>query len=183
MEPKNREKMLLMAVGACVVLYLANLLIVSPLSNGWSARQDEIKKLKSTIDNGRMTIASAASIESNWSRMASNTLSANPTLAESQLFNAFQGWASSNNVVLVAQRPQAKPPDDPLAGYSTEEWHADVTGTLTQIFNFLYAVESSPMGLKVDSIELASRDDRGLQLALGLTVSGLILNPPTNNAP
>ena len=115
--------------------------------------------------------------------MSSNTLSPNPTKAEDQLYRAFQGWASSNSVVLVAQRPQAKPPDDPLAGYSTEEWHADVTGTLTQIFNFLYAVESSPMGLKVDSIELSTRDDRGPQLALGLTVSGLILNPPTSNVP
>jgi hypothetical protein len=42
-------------------------------------------------------------------------------------------------------------------------------------------VEGSPMGLKVDSVELSTRDDRGSQLALGLTVSGLILNPPTNN--
>jgi hypothetical protein len=38
------------------------------------------------------------------------------------------------------------------------------------------------MGLKVDSVELSSRDDRGTQLALGLTVSGLILNPSTNSA-
>ena len=49
METKNREKMLLIAVGVCVALWMANFLIVTPLSSSWSARQEEIKKLKSTI--------------------------------------------------------------------------------------------------------------------------------------
>lgn len=182
MPTKNREKLLLIMVAVCVGLYLANYLIFTPLSDGWQARQKQIKELKATIQAGRSRIASANSIEGQWNRMATNTLSPNPTVTESQLYKAFQGWAQTNQVVLVAQRPQAKPPDDPNATYSTEEWHADVTGTLQQIFDFLAAVESSPMGLKVDAIELSSRDDRGTQLALGLTVSGLILNPPTNNA-
>lgn len=97
------------------------------------------------------------------------------------MFKAFQTWALASPVNLVRQQPQAKEADDPAATYKNEEWHADVTGSLDNIFKFLYFVETSPMGLKVDSIELSSRDDRGFQLALGLTVSGLILNPPTNS--
>jgi hypothetical protein len=58
-----------------------------------------------------------------------------------------------------------------------------MTGSLDQLFNFLYKMESSPLGLKVDSVELTSRDDSGRQLALGLTVSGLILLQQTNSVP
>jgi len=179
METKNREKMLLIAVGVCVGLLVLNWVVITPLCEGWRARQDRINQLRTTIREGRATQASAKSIEDRWNSMYTNTLPPNPTLAESRLFKAFQSWATSSQVVLVGQRPQAKDSEDPA--YSNEEWHADVTGSLPQIFAFLSSVESSPMGLKVDSIELASRDDRGTQLALGLTVSGLILNPPTNN--
>jgi hypothetical protein len=180
METKNREKMLLIAVAVCVGLYLLNLLLISPLCASWSARQDKIKQLKDTIRDGLAMKANAQSIEDKWNSMSTNTLPPNPTLAESRLYQAFQTWATSSQVILVGQRPQAKDSEDPT--YSNEEWHADVTGSLPQIFAFLSSVESSPMGLKVDSVELSSRDDRGTQLALGLTVSGLILNPPTNSA-
>ena len=181
METKNREKMLLIAVAACVGLYLVNLLIINPLYSGWTARQANIAKLRETISNGKTTLGSAQSIEDQWNRMKTNTLSTDQTVAESQLYKAFQNWANTSRVVLVGQKPQIKDSEDPT--YSNEEWHADVTGSLDQIFSFLYSVEGGPIGLRVDSIELASRDDGGQQLALGLTVSGLILNPPTNSVP
>jgi len=181
METKNREKMLLIVVGVCVGLYLLNYRVINPLCESWSARQDKIRKLKETIQDGNALKANAKSIEDKWNSMSTNTLSPNPTLAEGQLYKAFQTWANSSQVILVGQRPQSKESEDPA--YRNEEWHADVTGTLSEIFAFLTNVEGSPLGLKVDSIELASRDDRGTQIALGLTVSGLILNPPTNSAP
>jgi hypothetical protein len=181
METKNREKMLLMAVAVCVGLWLVNYIVVSPLSRSWSARQDKIKELRTAIIDGTNLMANAKSITNQWNHMRTNTLNPNETGTQGQLFRAFQVWAQTNGVILVGQRAQRKDSDDPA--YENEEWHADVTGDLTQIFHFLGSVETSPLGLKVDSVELSSRDERGLQLALGLTVSGLILNPDTNNAP
>jgi len=171
--------MLLMAVGACVGLYVLNLILINPLISSYSARQARIKDLKDNITAGGSILLSANSIENQWNRMRTNTLSLNGTVTEGQLFKAFQAWSTSSQVVLVSQKPQSKDSDDPA--YSNEEIHVDVTGTLTQIFNFLYSVESGPIGLRVDSLDLASRDDAGRQLALGLTVSGLILNPDTNS--
>jgi Tfp pilus assembly protein PilO len=179
METKNREKMLLITVAACVGLWLLNYILINPLITSYSSRQARIKDLKDKISAGGSIMLSAKSIEDQWDRMKTNTLSANGTLTEGQLFKAFQAWSTSSGVVLVSQKPQSKDSDDPA--YSNEEIHVDVTGSLTQIFNFLYSVESGPIGLRVDSLELASRDDAGAQLALGLTVSGLILNPDTNS--
>jgi hypothetical protein len=44
---------------------------------------------------------------------------------------------------------------------------------------FLYDVEKSPTALKLQEMELTSKDDNGRQIGLGLQVSGLIL---TTNA-
>jgi len=182
-ETKNHEKTLFIAVGVAVALLLLNYIVLTPLYNSWSDRQDQIKKLRGQIREGLALKARATSIEQHWNEMFTNTLPVNNTLAESQLFKAFQLWAQTSQVNLAGQKPHAMPPDDANSGYSNEEWHADVTGSLNQIYNFLYSVESSPMGLKIDAIDLSARDDRGSQLALGLTVSGLVLNPPTNNVP
>jgi len=179
-ETKNHEKTLFIAVGVAVALLLLNYIVLTPLYNSWSDRQDQIKKLRGQIREGLALKARATSIEQHWNEMFTNTLPVNNTLAENRLFTAFQGWAQNSRVVLVSQRPSQKDSDDDA--YSNEEWHADVTGDIRQIFTFLYSVESSPIGLKVDAVDLSARDDRGAQLALGLTVSGLILNPPTNNA-
>jgi hypothetical protein len=182
METKNREKTLLIIVVAFIGLLVLNYLLITPLWNGWNDRQAKIQDLKNKIKNGQLLITnSAGSIEAQWSRMAKNTLPPDNTAAENILFSNFQKWAGTSRVVLVGQKPQQKDSDDPA--YSNYEWHADVTGSLEQIFSFLYSVESGPLGLRVDSVELASRDDLGQQLALGLTVSGLILNPETNNPP
>lgn len=178
METKSREKLLFIGIGVCVGLYVLNWLVITPVYGLWQGRQKDIADLRKKIDNGNMMVRRADVIESNWNHMNVNTLSPNPTVAESQLFKAFSGWALSTGVTLVGQKPESKDSDDPA--YRNEEWRADVTGNEQQIERFLYAVESSPLGLKVEEVEMNSKDDFGRQLALGLTVSGLILNSDTN---
>jgi hypothetical protein len=180
METKNREKMLLILVAVCVALYVVNAVIITPITNSWKARQKNIGELEGRISQGKMTLGSAKSIEDQWNHMKTNTLSTDPSVQEGQLFKAFQNWSTASRVVLISQKPAPKNNDEDPS-YAEEEWHADVTGSLDQLVAFLYSVENGPLGLKVDSVELATRDDRGQQLALGLTVSGLILNPPTNS--
>jgi len=42
---------------------------------------------------------------------------------------------------------------------------------------FIYDVEKGPLGLKLESVDLTSRDNTGKQLSLGLQISGLVLTP------
>jgi hypothetical protein len=45
------------------------------------------------------------------------------------------------------------------------------------VSRFLYDIERDPMGLKLETVQLTARDNDGQQIALGLQISGLILNP------
>jgi Tfp pilus assembly protein PilO len=107
--------------------------------------------------------------------MQSNALPATATLAESQLFNTFDGWVRDSGVTQGSFHPQLRETDD---NYSMLECRADVTGNMQQIFNFLYDLEKDPIALRLDSIGLTSRDDNGRQLALVLEMSGLMLPTP-----
>jgi hypothetical protein len=46
------------------------------------------------------------------------------------------------------------------------------------LLHFLYNMEKDPLGVKIESFELTSRDDNGRQLTLGLDLSGLVLPAP-----
>ena len=60
----------------------------------------------------------------------------------------------------------------------TFECRVDASGTLPALTRFLYEVEQDPLALKVESVEITSRDNNGQQLSLALQVSGLMLEPP-----
>jgi len=86
-------------------------------------------------------------------------------------------------VTVVRQQPTMTDPPDQDSPFKNEDFHVDMTGTLDQLFTFLYKMESSPLGLKVGDVDLTARDEQGRQLALGLNVSGLILLQSTNSVP
>jgi len=89
METKSREKMLAIAAGVALALLLLNYLVVSPLIDAWQSRTKEIKDLKTKIADGAMLIRRQDTVESRWDYMRTNALDSNPTVAEKQLFTAF----------------------------------------------------------------------------------------------
>ena len=50
-------------------------------------------------------------------------------------------------------------------------------GSLAIVSRFLHAIESSPLALRMDSVELTSRDERGQKISAAFVVSGLRLKP------
>lgn len=181
MDSKNREKLLLIITALCGVLWLLNWLVISPLTDSWHRRSDRIAQLRKNIDDGKMLIRRGGSIRGQWLRMSTNALSSAPTVAERQLFDAFDRWVRNSGVTEGAFNPQLKNTDD---NYSVIECHADVTGSYDTILRFLYNVESDPMGVQIEAANLTSRDDTGQQISLSMELSGLLLpaSEDTNNA-
>jgi hypothetical protein len=175
METKNREKLLLILTGGCLVLLLLNWLVVSPLIASWHHRSDRIADLRKSLADGDILIRRQDSIRSRWDRMSTNSLSSTPTVAERQLFDAFDRWVRESRVTEGSFKPELKPTED---NYSVMECHAEVTGTYSTIVRFLYDLENDPMGLQLEDVELTARDDSGQQISLGLEISGLLLPAP-----
>jgi hypothetical protein len=172
METKNREKLLLIGTATVAALWLLDLLVFGPLVDSWHSRSDEIAKLKKEIENGQMLERREAGIRERWDNMRANALANNPTVAERQLFTAFDHWVSSGRVTEGSFRPQVTEGD---TNFSTVDCRSDVSGNLATVGDFLKAMSKDPLADKVESFELAAKDDNGQQLTLGLSLSGLIL--------
>jgi Tfp pilus assembly protein PilO len=175
METKNREKLLLIVTGGCLFLLLLNWLVISPLVASWHRRSDRIAELRKTIAAGTVTLRREDSIRDRWNGMSTNALSSTPTVAERQVFDAFDHWVRASGVTEGSFKPQLKETDE---NYSVMECRADVTGNLQTIMNFLANMGKDQLGIRLQSLELTSRDDTGQQLSLGLQLDGLLLPAP-----
>jgi Tfp pilus assembly protein PilO len=174
MNLNRRQQILAVLAIALVALYVADKLVFTPLTNNWKARSGRIAKLKEQVRDGSETLKRETALRAQWDRMRTNTLAGAKPEAESQMLKAFERWSQAGGVSVSSIRPQWKEAEE---DYKTLECRADVGGSLPAITHFLYQVEHDPLGVKVDSLELTTRNTEGSQLALVIQVSGLLLNP------
>jgi hypothetical protein len=171
MKTDNRQKLLIALTVVAGTLLIGDRLIYSPLVHWWQARDKEISRLRLQVKEGRALVNHEQSIRERWDSMRTNTLPNNPSLAQEKVLKAFQEWAQESGVSLNGITPQWKGEEE----HQTLVCRVDASGTLWMLSRFIYDIEKGPLGLKLESVEINSRDNTGQQLALGLQVSGLVL--------
>ena len=172
----HRQKLLALAAIAGVLLLAGDRVLFTPLKDFWKDRAKSIAEWKRSVARGTSVLEREQSIRSRWDSMRTNTLGSEMSVAENQVLQSFDRWSQSSKIGITAIKPQWKHATD---DYSTLECRVDAFGNLQALTQFLYDIEKDPLGLKVELVEIGSRDDRGQQLTLGLQVSGLQLNPRT----
>jgi hypothetical protein len=130
--------------------------------------------LRKKVDDGRHLLDRGPALRRRWDQWRSETLPNNTSAAEQQVISSLDYWAQDSRVAITSITPQWKQDSD---DYKTYDCRLEAFGTLQTLTQFLYDMESDPMALKLESIELGSRDKDGQQLTLGLSLSGLVLTP------
>ncbi|MBN2507829.1 MAG: hypothetical protein JXQ71_14160 [Verrucomicrobia bacterium] len=174
MNLSKRQQLLAFAAIAALAVLLGDRLIFSPLLAAWKDRATRIATLQRSVNQGNLLLDRENSIRSRWTTMRTNTLAPEVSKAENQTLSAFDRWSQESRIGINSIKPQWRRYDQE---YATLECRVDAFGSLPALTRFLYDIETSPMALKIDSVEITSRDDRGDQLTLGLHISGLQLNP------
>ena len=171
-DPKNRQHLLMAVTVAAVALFLGEKILITPLWNSWKARSERIAQLKVKVRSGETLLQRGESLTDRWGEMKLNALPAESSLAEARMSGGFQRWTQSGGVSMTSYRPQWKRAGD---DFMTLECRADISGSMADIARFLYEIEHDPLGVKVDSADIATRDTDGAHITLALQVSGLQL--------
>lgn len=175
LDPTKRQRLLVILAASVVLLLVLDRVLLTPLTTGWQARSAEISKLRASVAAGRALIERGPRTERQWAEMQSQALAKDPAQAEQDLISAFDRWGRSSGIELGAIKPQWKRGSSDR--YSLLECRIDASGSLATLARFLYEVEKSPLALRVEAVELTTRDNNGQRLSLGLLVSGLRLTP------
>lgn len=174
MNLNKRQQFLAILAIAALGLYLADKVVISPLTKNWKARSARIARLQEQVREGTETLKRENALREQWDEIRTNTLPNSKSEAETQMLKAFERWSGVGGVSVSSIRPQWKESEE---DYKSLECRADIAGSLSAIASFLFQVERDALGVKVDSLELTARDQSGEALTLVLQVSGLVINP------
>ena len=178
MQIKNRQQMLIIVAGAAIGLLVADSLILSPLIASWKARSTKITALRKQVGDGEKLLKRADALTSRWLNMQTNALPNNNSEAEQKVLGSFDKWSQDARISVNSITPQWKRDSE---DYTTLECRVDASGSVGTLAKFLFNVERDAMALKIESVEITSRDKDGQNLSLGLQISGLMLNRSGEN--
>jgi len=179
---KDHQQFLTILAIAAISVFALDKIVRPPLMKLWTSRSARIKELHEKVNEGELLMRRKDFVRGQWAQMQAGTLPNDTTVAEQKLFTGLNLWSQSSGISINSITPQWKQNSDK---YKTLECRVDATGSIDNLARFLYALETDPMALKVQSVELtaASRDNDGQQLALGLQVSALVLTPAEQRKP
>lgn len=172
MKIKNRQEFLVALTIGAVGLFVAVNFIFTPLQGIWTARQKEIRDLRTRVKDGNQMIRRAADLQAHWSQMQSNALPANMSAAEQQFLSAMETWSRNSGAEVTSIMPQWKIDS---TNYMSLACRVETEGDLSSLGKFLYEIEKGPLMARVDSVELSSHDANGQQMTLGVEINGLAL--------
>lgn len=181
MQIKNRQQFLTILTIIAVALLAVDKILTPPLVKIWNERAAHIKKLREDVKEGELLQRGKVSLRNRWAQIQSNTLTNNTTLAEQQLFNGLNRWSQLSGITINTVTPQWKQGSD--SSYKTLECRVDASGSLDRLSRFLYELETDRMTLRLQSVELTRTDNDGLVIAMGLQISGLVLNSNSKDQP
>ena len=174
MKIKNRQQVLVVLAVVAAALLLGDKLVWSPLTRSWKERASHITDLRKSVSQGSLLLSRERTIRERWEGMRTNTLPNNMSAAENDVLRAFDRWSQESRVSITSIKPQWKHAGE---DYATLECRADASGSIQALARFLFNVEKDPLALRVETVEITSRDNDGQQLSLVLQVSGLLLSP------
>jgi len=170
---KNRQQLLTILTLTAIGLLVLDKIVSPPLTKMWNDRSARIATLQKQVKEGEILRHRKDSLRSRWAQIQSGTLSNDTTAAEQQLFAGLNRWSQLSGISIVNIAPTWKQGSD--AAYKTLECRVDASGSIDRLSQFMYELETDPLALKVQSVEMTSKDNNGSVIGLGVQVSGLVL--------
>lgn len=176
--PSNRGKrMLIIVVMICLGALLFDKLVLGAAVEGWKRRAQRIKELELKIQDGeRLIRLNRADYEKQWAGMLQNSLPAERSESEQLIYDAMSRW-SKVGLTVTSQRPQWITDRD---NNTRIEFRVVATGSIESITRFLYNVERDTRGLRVQDVEIGSKDESGANLSMSVLLTGVVLRGAKN---
>lgn len=173
MEIKNRQQLLTILTITAIGLLVLDKVVSPPLTSFWNKQSARLTGLQKQVKEGEILRHRKDYLRSRWMGIQAGALTNDTTAAEQQLFAGLNHWSQDSGINVNNIAPQWKQGSDPA--YKTIECRVDVSGSIDRLSRFMYDLEVDPMALKVQSVEMTSKDNTGSVINLGVQLSGLVL--------
>ena len=172
----QREKLLTILVAAVIGLLTLDRYVISPLWAGALSLADQRQQLLSQLDQARRLIETQPRLEARWRAMVDAGLTDNPAEAESQFLSALRDWSEQAGLALASIKPERAKVEKDLGEL---RFVAVGQGKMRAVARFLWLVESAEMPVRINKLQVASRQEGDQTLSMTLHLSTLYRLPDT----
>lgn len=169
MHRKQRERVLKIAAGSIVALFVLDQLVISWAVASWNDQSARIDGLREKVTRGRQLQERSRSLRARWAEMQRTDLDDNNDKAEYDVYRAVQRWGNNSRVGFTNMQQSWRPHED--EGYNTFEVRSTANGEQASLGRLLYELETDPLPARVHELELSARDNTGKQLSMTMRFS------------
>ena len=168
----KREKLLLTVALVVVSILIGDRLVLGPLVNSWQIRNKEIEKLEENIDKGNKLLPREKSTIKKWHTYLRDNLNSTNSIAQAEVLRARVNWTGDSGISFQSEKGEWRNHDD---RYQTYDVRLVAEGTMREVVEFVHAIESDALPLKIEQLELASREKTGQLISVSVHFTGLQL--------
>jgi Tfp pilus assembly protein PilO len=175
MDIKKRERILILAALACIVLLTGDRFILTPMGRTWKKRSERISLLKKNVEKGDLLLERREDIKERWRKIKEAGFSDDPSAAENGIFTRVNEWAGQSGLTLNSLKPRWAESGDEEKKL---EFRLSGTGNLDTVSRFLYELERDSLPLSLEDFGISVRDKQSRSLDFSARFSSLILKEP-----
>ncbi|MGY8674180.1 MAG: hypothetical protein ACKVHO_16510 [Verrucomicrobiia bacterium] len=170
----NRETLLKVIAGSAFVLLILDAAVLGPLLKKWDANAKQIGFLTEDVTKGRALLKRERTLQDRWDDMQKFALPADRSESESEVLTRLFKWSRDARLEISQINPTWRDEEDHAKFLCRIEGNGD----MESVMRFLYDYDGDELGLRVENIEIVSRDKNGSRLGVDLTLSGLEIPQP-----
>jgi Tfp pilus assembly protein PilO len=173
MDIKKRERILLLAALACIVILTGDRFILTPMAKTWKKRSEKISLLKQNVEKGELLLDRREDFKERWGRMKKAGFSSNdPSDAENRILTRVNDWATRSGLTINSLKPRWVE----TAGEDKKlEFRLSASGDLEKVSRFLYELERDSLPLSLEDFGISVRDKQSRSLDFTARFTSLIV--------
>lgn len=172
MDAERRRRILIAAVILCAGIWLADNVVITPLYTVWTARSARMQELQQDLAKSTGLLDRRSELKARWEDMKKRALPNRVSDAEQAVFESVSRWAGESHLTVNSLKPRWT---HLKREAETLEIELEGLGSMESVVRFVYELESAPLPLRVEDMQIASQDKEGGSLKLSLRFSGLVL--------
>ena len=159
--------------------------MLGPLINSWQTRAANIIQLERNVDYGNDLLPREKSYTKKWEQYWEGNLNSTNSVAEDEVLRAIENWTGDSGILLTSVKPQWQNHEYEFLGkeiaenktysYKTYDVRLVAEGTMQEAVEFVHAIESDGLPLKIEQLELVSREKTGKLISVSVHFTGLQL--------
>ena len=107
-----------------------------------------------------------------WNDTNERSLTSEMSVAENRIMNSVSDWAGKSGLEVSSLKPRRMFGEKE---FKKLEFRLAATGDMESVTRFLFELETDPLSLKLEDLDITARDNEGRDLALTVRFTGLIL--------